>query len=82
MFERDVDTWATLVSCYANHGSIETACQLFKEMPEKSCGSIKDAIHVFEGVQMLIARAVKFMNNMSLKASAAIWGAILKSCRV
>ncbi|RZC72317.1 hypothetical protein C5167_035454 [Papaver somniferum] len=47
MLERDVATWTTLVSCCANHGSMETACELFKEMSEKSVVSFSAMITGF-----------------------------------
>lgn len=44
MFERDVASWTTLVACYANFDSIESARRLFDDMPARSVVSFSAMI--------------------------------------
>ncbi|XP_077225041.1 pentatricopeptide repeat-containing protein At2g20540-like [Tasmannia lanceolata] len=65
MFERDVATWTTLVTCYVNFASIESARQLFDDMPMRNIISFsamiadyvrrdlfKEALRLFHDLQI------------------------------
>lgn len=44
MLERDVASWTSLVACYANSGSVESARRLFDDMPERNVVSFSAMI--------------------------------------
>ncbi|MCL7041250.1 hypothetical protein MKW94_001853 [Papaver nudicaule] len=79
-------TFVGLLSGCTHAGLVEEGLTYFKRM--KSEFGIEPTIEHFGCVvdllsrAGLIAEAVTFMNNMPLKANAAIWGAVLNACRV
>ncbi|MCL7048229.1 hypothetical protein MKW94_011638, partial [Papaver nudicaule] len=79
-------TFFGLLSGCTHAGLVEQGLTYFKRM--KSEFGTEPTIEHFGCVvdflsrEGLIAQAVMFMNNMPLKANAAIWDAILNACRV
>ncbi|RZC56005.1 hypothetical protein C5167_014868 [Papaver somniferum] len=119
--EKLVGEWTAMISGMAMHGFGERSVDLFENMVESGVkpntitfvgllsgcthtGLVKEGLMYFERMETefgieptvehfgcvvdllsragLIAQAVKFMNNMPLKANAAMWGALLNACRV
>ncbi|KAI3845238.1 hypothetical protein MKW92_033245 [Papaver armeniacum] len=119
--EKLVGEWTAMISGMAMHGFGERSVELFENMVESGdkpnaitfvgllsgcthAGLVKEGLMYFKRMKSefeieptiehfgcvvdflrragLIAQAVEFVNNMPLKANAAIWGALLNACRV